>query len=120
MPVHSSATSMPSSRHGSGAGSFTAVTLMAPLPQADGVALDRHLAGKAAVHGIEAQQMRVGLDRRQIVHRDDFDVVTVGLDHGAQDIAADAAESIDGDANRHSCLPVSLGCRPDRAATLII
>ena len=33
MPVHSSAMSMPSSRHGNCAGSFTAVTLMAPLPQ---------------------------------------------------------------------------------------
>src|SRR5438270_270642 len=31
-----------------------------------GVALDRHLPGKAAMHAVEAQQMRVGLDRPEI------------------------------------------------------
>ena len=43
----------------------------------------------------------------------DFDVVTVGFDDGAQNIAADAAKPVDGDANRHSYLPVSLCRRPE-------
>ena len=65
MPVHSSATSMPSSFHGSLAGSLIGRDLDGAVADADGVALDRHLAGKAAVHGIVAQQMRVGFDRRR-------------------------------------------------------
>ena len=69
------------------------------------VALDRDLAGKAAVHGIEAQQVRVGLDRSEIVDGDDFDIVAVGLDDGAQDIAADAAKAVNGNANGHISLP---------------
>ena len=51
------------------------------------------------MHGIEAQQMRVGLGRREIVDGDDRDVVALGLDDGAQHVAADAAEAVDGDAN---------------------
>ena len=51
------------------------------------------------MHGIEAQQMRIGLDRREIVDGDDLDVPAVCFDDGAQHVAADAAESVDGDAN---------------------
>ena len=65
----------------------------------DGVALDRHLAGEAAVDRVEAQQMRVGLRRREIIDGDDGDVLALGLDDGAQNIAADAAESVDGNPN---------------------
>ena len=84
--------------HGSCAGSLIAVTLIGAVAATDGVALDRHLAGKAAVHAVVAQQMRVGLDRREIVDGDDFDVVAAGFDDGAQDIAADAAKPVDGNA----------------------
>src|SRR5580704_7000303 len=45
--------------------------------------------------------MCVGLDRSKIVNGDDFDIVAVGLDDGAQDIAADAAEAVDGNADGH-------------------
>src|SRR6202035_4579840 len=71
------------------------------VADADAVALDRDLAGEAAVHRIVAQQMRVGLHRRQIVDGDDFDIVAVGLDDGAQNIAADAVETVDGNADGH-------------------
>ena len=72
----------------------------------DRVALDRHLAGEAAMHGVVAQQMRIGLDRGEIVHGDDLDILAPSLDHGAQDIAADAAEAVDGYANRHAFLVI--------------
>ena len=48
------------------------------------------------MHRVEAQQMRVGLDRAEIVDADHFDVGAAGLGDGAQHVAADAAESIDG------------------------
>ena len=57
------------------------------------------------MHGIEAKQMRIGLDRREIVDGDDLDILAGGLDDGAQNIAADAAEPVDGNANRHVSLP---------------
>ena len=53
------------------------------------------------MHAVEAQQVRIGFDRREIVDGDDFDVGALGLGDGAQDIAADAAEPIDGNADRH-------------------
>ncbi len=57
------------------------------------------------MHRIVAQKVRVGLDRGQIVNGDDFDVRPIGLDDGAQNIAADAAEPVNGNANRHVSLP---------------
>src|SRR5262249_60646611 len=65
----------------------------------DRVALDRDLARKAAVHGIEAQQMGVGLDRGEIVDADELDVVTPRFGNGAQHVATDAAEPVDTDTN---------------------
>jgi hypothetical protein len=65
----------------------------------DGVTGDRHLAGEAPVNGVEAQQMRIGFRRSEIVEGDNFDVLAAGFHNGAQDIAADAAKPIDGDAN---------------------
>ena len=66
---------------------------------ADRVADDLDLAGKAAVHGIEPQQMRIGLDRREIVDGDDLDIAAVCFGDGAQHVAADAPEPVDGDTN---------------------
>src|SRR5438128_1534370 len=62
----------------------------------DGVALDRHLTGESAVDRIEAQQMRIGLRRGQVVDGDDVDIFAIALDDRAQHHAADAAKSIDG------------------------
>jgi len=57
------------------------------------------LVREAPVDAVEAQEVRVGLDRTQIVEGDDLDVLASGLHNGAQDIAADAAKPVDGDAN---------------------
>ena len=57
------------------------------------------------MHGIEAKQVRIGLDRREVVDGDDLDILAGGLDDRAQNIAADAAEPVDGNANRHVSLP---------------
>src|SRR5262249_2616782 len=74
------------------------------VADADRVALDRHLAGKAAVHGIEAQEMRIGLDRGEIVDADDLDIGAPRFGDGTQHVAADAAEPVDADTNCHSRL----------------
>ena len=71
------------------------------VADADGVALDRDRAREAAVHAVEAQQMRIGFHRTEIVDADDLDVLALGLGNGAQDIAADAAEPIDGNTDSH-------------------
>ena len=50
-----------------------AVTLIMPLPTLieSPETLPR---GKAAMHGIEPQQMRIGFDRREVVDGDDFEM----------------------------------------------
>jgi len=57
------------------------------------------------MHGIEAQQMRVGLDWAEVVDGDDLDVVAIGLVNGPQHVAADAAKSVDRDSDCHSISP---------------
>ena len=107
MPVHSSAMSTPSSFYGSSAGFLIAVTLIGAAADVDGVAVDRHLVREAAVHGVVAQQVGVGLDRAEIVDGHDLDVLAAGFDDGAQDVAPDAPEAVDGDPDSHvvvSCL----------------
>ena len=54
------------------------------------------------MHGVETEEMRVRLDRAEIVDRDHFDVFAARLDDGAQYVAADAAETVDGDTNCHA------------------
>ena len=53
------------------------------------------------MHRIVAQQMGVGLDRAEVVDGDDLDVVAAGLVDGAQDVAANAAKSVDRDPDCH-------------------
>jgi len=67
----------------------------------DEVAVDLDVRGEAAVDAVEAQQMRIGLDRAEIVDLHDLDVLAARFHDGAQDVAPDAAEPVDGDANRH-------------------
>jgi hypothetical protein len=57
---------------------------------------------EAAMHAVEAQQMGVGLDRAEIVDGDDFDIGAAGLDDRAQDVAADAAETVDRNLDCHT------------------
>ena len=72
------------------------------VADADRVAIDGYGAGEAAMHGIEAQQMGVGLDRAEIVNADYFDVLAAGFRNRPQDIAANAAKSVDRDADCHA------------------
>src|SRR3984885_12539559 len=70
----------------------------------DAVTLDRDLAGKAAVDRIVAQQMRVGFHRREIVDRQNLEILAPGLNGGPQNVAADAAKAVDGYAYGHLLL----------------
>ena len=97
-PVHSSATSTPSCFHGSFAGSRSASTAILPRPISIQLVAGGDLAAKAAMHAVVFQQMRVGLDRAEIVDRDDLQIVAPLLVERAQHQPADAAEAVDRDA----------------------
>jgi hypothetical protein len=56
------------------------------------------------MHRVEAQQVGVGLDRREIVDGHHLDVLASRFRDGAQDVAADAPEPVDRDTNRHFSL----------------
>ena len=64
-------------------GSFDGIALGGDLHLAaadiDRVAVDLDLVREAAVHGVEAQQVGVGLDRAEIVDRHDLDVLAARL-----------------------------------------
>jgi hypothetical protein len=45
--------------------------------------------------------MCIGLDRTEIVDGYDLDVLAVGFGNGAQNVAADAAETVNGNAYCH-------------------
>ena len=57
---------------------------------------------------IKAQQVGVGLNRAKVVDGDDLNVGAPRFNDGAQNVAADAAKSIDGYLDGHG-VP-SLGC----------
>ena len=68
----------------------------------EGVAIDDDSAGKLAVRGIVAGQVGVGVDRTKIVDRNDLDIMFfMALVVGTENVAADAAVAIDGDADGH-------------------
>ena len=56
------------------------------------------------MHAVEAQQMRVGFDRPQVVDRHDLDVLASGFDDRPQNVAPDAPETVDRHPYRHSSL----------------
>ena len=53
------------------------------------------------MHAVIAQQVGIGFHRSEVVDGDNLDVLAVGFGDGAQDIAADAAESVNGNAYCH-------------------
>ena len=66
------------------------------------IALDLDLAGEAAVGGVVAGEMGVGLGVAEVVDRDDADLVGApALVEGAEDVAADAPETVDAYLDRH-------------------
>jgi hypothetical protein len=86
-------------------------------PDVDRIAVDLDLAVEAAVHRIEAEQVGIGLDRAEIVEADDLDVGAAGLGDGAQDVAADAAEPVDGDPDGHCLTSKYRSSSPAKRAT---
>jgi len=77
-----------------------------PPANVDSVARNLHVAGKTSVHAVEAEQMRIGLHRSQVVDRHHFDICPAGFDDGAQHVAADAAKAIDCDTYGHLRAPL--------------
>src|SRR5690606_34331449 len=67
----------------------------------DRVAIDLHLARKAAMYRIVAEEMRIGFDRSKIVDGDDLDILASRFQDCPDDIAADPAKSIDSYPHSH-------------------
>jgi hypothetical protein len=59
---------------------------------------------EAAVDAVEFEEMRIGLDRAEIVDPDDFDIAPLVFCGGTQDQPANTAEPVDRDSNRHLVL----------------
>ena len=72
----------------------------------DRVALDRDRTGEAAMDTVIADEMGIGLDRTEIVDRDDFDIGAARFDDRPKHIATDAAKTVDCDANCHEGPPL--------------
>ncbi len=53
---------------------------------------------------VVTQQVRVGLDRAEVVDGNDFDVRAAGFNDGAENIAADTTEAVNGNLYSHVCL----------------
>ena len=80
----------------------------------------RDLAGKAAMHAVVPQQVRIGFDRAEIIDPNDVDLGVPMLVSRAQDEAADAAETVDRNPHSHGLLlPKKLSpiYRSERAAS---
>ena len=67
----------------------------------DRIAGHFHLMREAAVHGIEAKQMGVGLDGTEIVDGDNLDVGAAGFHDRPQDVAPDASKTVDRNLHCH-------------------
>jgi hypothetical protein len=68
------------------------------------VALDLHGSGKPAVVGVVFEKVGVGFGVEKIVHRHDFQFVRVALENGLENLAADAAETVDTNVDGHKSL----------------
>src|SRR5262249_23946159 len=69
------------------------------VADADSVAPYRHLAGKATVHGIETQEMRISLDRSKVVDAHNLDAAPPRFGNGPQHVATYATEPVDAHTN---------------------
>ena len=73
-------------------------------------AVHGHFAREAAVSGVVACQVRVGLGVTEIVDRDDLNLIgAAALVQRAKDVATDASVSVDGDFDRHGILVLMVG-----------
>ena len=69
------------------------------------LAFDLHLGREAAMHRVEAQQVRVGFHRTQVVDGDDIDVIAARLHDGPKHKPANAAKPVDGNFDGHGLSP---------------
>ena len=67
----------------------------------DRIAIDDDLVREAAMHAVEAQQMRIGLDRAEVVDCHNVNVFAAGLYNGAQHKTPDSSEAVDCNPYRH-------------------
>ena len=96
-PVHSSTTSTPSWLPRQLGRVALGHDLDAVAVDHDAVAVDAHVRRERAVRGVVLEQVGVGLRVAEVVDRDELKLVLLAaLVVGAQDHAADAAESVDG------------------------
>ncbi|MNO97982.1 hypothetical protein D3C76_897120 [compost metagenome] len=64
----------------------------------------RDLAGEAPVHAVVLEQMGVDVRLAEVVDRHDLQVLAMAAGvQGSKDVAADAAETVDRQANGHGC-----------------
>jgi hypothetical protein len=81
------------------------------------LAVDTHEAGKTAVYGVVSEEMRVRLDGAEIVDTHDDNIAAFGFHDRAQDKSADAAKTVDRDADGHEFLLIAEAGRPARNAS---
>jgi hypothetical protein len=67
----------------------------------DRVAADFDACRELAVDRVVTQQVCVGLDRAEVVDGNDLDIGAAGFDDCSQHVAADAAETVDGNLDSH-------------------
>ena len=100
-PVASSTMSTPSSFHGSLRRVLLGEDLDAVAVDGDAVGIVRDVAVVGAVHRVVLEEVRERLGVREVVDRDEVEVGDALLLGGAEDLAPDAAEAVDADANGH-------------------
>ena len=71
----------------------------------DVITIDRHDAMKRTMHRIPLQQPGVGGGIAKVVDRDNDDIAALDFKNGAQNVASDATETVDGDLDGHDLLP---------------
>ena len=108
-PVDSNTTSTPRSFHGSCAGSRSDSTLNSSPSTAMLSSLASTLRVQVAEHRVVLQQVRERVRAGQIVDGDEVDVLVA--ERRPHDVAADAAETVDPDPDRHRSSGTSL---PDK------
>ena len=71
----------------------------------DRLAVDLDLCGEAAMNAVELKEMRVRLDRAEIVDGDNLDVGSTRFNNAPQNVPTDATEPVDGNLD-HKETPV--------------
>ena len=100
-PVDSTTTSTPMSPHFRAAGSRSANAVISWSPTRIEVSVDAHVGVEAAEDRVELEQVGEALVVGEVVDADDLDVGPRRA-HGAEEVAADAAEAVDTNADSHS------------------